>query len=59
MIDAGLPLEARHLLQHPTIGELALIADEADDETMNGIKPHVPSLKDFRHGARRRMEAHG
>ncbi|WP_244439952.1 non-ribosomal peptide synthetase [Nitratireductor aquibiodomus] len=59
MIDAGLPLEARHLLQHPTIGELALIADEADSQPVNGIKPHVPSLKDFRHGARRRMEAHG
>ncbi len=58
MIDAGLPLEARHLLQHPTIGELALIAEEAGDEPVNGVQPHVPSLKDFRHGARRRMEAH-
>ncbi|WP_295808372.1 non-ribosomal peptide synthetase/type I polyketide synthase [uncultured Nitratireductor sp.] len=59
MIDAGLPLEARHLLQHPTIGELALIAEEAGDVPVNGAKPHVPSLKDYRHGARRRMEAYG
>ncbi|WP_341367373.1 non-ribosomal peptide synthetase/type I polyketide synthase [Yoonia sp. BS5-3] len=48
MIDRNLGIEARHLMQHPTIeGVAKLIAAQAD-------APRAPSLKDFRNGARRK-----
>lgn len=56
MLDAGLDLEARHLLQYPTIRELAAYAAsprEADRTTVR------PSLRDFRHGARRQSASVG
>lgn len=56
MMDAGLPLEARHLLGHPTIGALARCAEERGENAVNGTRPHIPALKDFRNGARRGVE---
>ncbi|WP_048645962.1 hybrid non-ribosomal peptide synthetase/type I polyketide synthase [Nitratireductor soli] len=53
MMDAGVPLEAKHLLRHPTIGELAICAEAESVSSANGTMPHVPSLKDYRNGARR------
>lgn len=50
MIEAGLNLEAKHLLDHPTIKALAEFADSRAKTTG---KPAAPSLKDFRNGARR------
>ena len=52
MLDEGLNLEGRHLLQHPSIGELAAFAESRSDT------PAVarPSLKSFRGGARRGQE---
>lgn len=52
MIEAGLNLEAKHLLAHPTIRTLAQFADSRVAEP---AKPAAPSLKDFRNGARRNM----
>jgi len=48
MIDDGLNLEARDLLAHPSIRALAELA-----ETRTGGAPARPTLKAFRHGARR------
>lgn len=50
MTEAGLNLEAKHLLDHPTIKALATFADSRATEPS---KPAAPSLKDFRNGARR------
>ena len=48
MLDRDLGVEARHLIQHPTIAGVAtLIETQAD-------APRAPSLKDFRNGARRK-----
>ncbi len=57
MLDAGLPLEAKHLLRHPSIAELAAYAEEQKEAEPAGITYHIPSLKDFRNGARRRVES--
>ena len=59
MLDAGLPLEAKHLLRHPSIAELAAYADEAAKApTATGaVVYQIPSLASFRNGARRRMES--
>ncbi|TVS06177.1 MAG: amino acid adenylation domain-containing protein [Rhodobacteraceae bacterium] len=51
MLADGLDLDARDLLQHPTIRALAAHAAERSVETR--AKPVRPSLKDFRRGARR------
>ncbi|MCE6958681.1 amino acid adenylation domain-containing protein [Cereibacter sphaeroides] len=51
MLDAGLNLEARDLLQHPTIRDLAAFA--ASRETSGASAGARPSLRSFRHGARR------
>jgi amino acid adenylation domain-containing protein len=53
MLDAGLPLEAKHLLRHPSIAELAAFAEEQNTMSQTAAQYHVPSLKDFRNGARR------
>ena len=53
MLDAGLPLEAKHLLRHPSIAELAAFAEQQDVMSQTAAQYHVPSLKDFRNGARR------
>ena len=50
MIDAGLNVEARHLLQHPSIARLAAFADSNEG---NDSGPQKPSLKAYRRGARR------
>lgn len=57
MLDADLPLEAKHLLRYPSIAELAAYAEEAARETSpaEGVY-QIPSLSSFRNGARRRME---
>ncbi len=47
MLDRDLGIEARHLMQHPTIRDLAAFAETRVDA------PKTPSLKDFRKGARR------
>lgn len=52
MIEAGLNLEAKHLLDHPTIKTLA---EFADSRVAEPEKPAAPLLKDFRNGARRNM----
>ena len=51
MLADGLDLDARDLLQHPTIRELA--AHAAQRSVKPRAKPVRPSLKDFRRGARR------
>ena len=56
MLDSGLRLEAKHLMMHPSIAELAAFAETRDDIDLNGAQPQVPSLRDFRNGARRRVE---
>ncbi|MBM3093834.1 amino acid adenylation domain-containing protein [Ensifer sp. T173] len=56
MLDSGLRLEAKHLMMHPSIAELATFAETRDDIDPNGTQPQVPSLRDFRNGARRRFE---
>ncbi|WP_146010217.1 non-ribosomal peptide synthetase/type I polyketide synthase [Acidimangrovimonas sediminis] len=56
MLDAGLNLEARDLLAHPTIRTLAAEADRraAEAQSRTGTDaPARPSLKSFRGGARR------
>ncbi|MCL7464699.1 non-ribosomal peptide synthetase/type I polyketide synthase [Phaeovulum sp. NW3] len=50
MIDAGLNLEARDLLRHPTIRDLAAHADARGTDDPG---PARPSLRAFRGGARR------
>lgn len=53
MMDRGIKLEAKHLMQKPTIAELAeLVAAQERGEVDTG--PKTPSLRDFRGGARRR-----
>jgi len=51
LAERGLPIQAKHLLEHPTIGELAAIAEQND-----GPAATVSSLRDFRNGARRRAQ---
>ncbi|TMM51060.1 non-ribosomal peptide synthetase/type I polyketide synthase [Sulfitobacter sabulilitoris] len=50
LIDAGMNLEARHLLEYPSIARLAAFADSRQDDP---AAPKKPSLKSFRRGARR------
>ncbi|MFN3720125.1 MAG: amino acid adenylation domain-containing protein [Rhizobium rhizophilum] len=59
MLDAGLPLEAKHLLRYPSIAELAAYADETAENAPagGGVVYQIPSLASFRNGARRRMES--
>ena len=59
MLDAGLPLEAKHLLRHPSIAELATYAEELEGTSPTAVvEPYqVPSLASFRNGARRRIES--
>ncbi len=57
MRDSGLPLEAKHLLRHPTIGALATFAESQTDAPSDPVQLHVPSLRDFRNGARRSLGA--
>jgi len=52
MIDRGIPLQARHLLQHPSIADLAPIAEAA---ARSDVDPAVPSLVAFRGGGRRKL----
>ena len=51
--ECGIKLQAKHLLEHPTIAELAAFADAqvGGDAAVGG---KVASLREFRHGARRR-----
>jgi len=56
MMDDGLPLEAKHLMRHPTVAGLAGFAEEQGNAAANGAVAPIPSLRDFRHGARRRLE---
>ncbi|MBB4276901.1 non-ribosomal peptide synthetase/type I polyketide synthase [Rhizobium mongolense] len=56
MLDAGLPLEAKHLLRHPSIAELAAFAETQSELDQSTAQYRVPSLKDFRKGARRGLE---
>lgn len=48
MLDRDLGVEARHLMQHPTIAGVATLIETRADT------PRAPSLKDFRNGARRK-----
>ncbi len=57
MRDNGLPLEAKHLLRHPTIAALAAFADAQGEEPSDPVHLHIPSLRDFRNGARRGLGA--
>jgi acyl-coenzyme A synthetase/AMP-(fatty) acid ligase/aryl carrier-like protein len=59
MLDQGLALEAKHLLRHPSIADLAAYAEAQQRDAsqgVNGVHPAMPSLKDFRNGARRGLE---
>ncbi|WP_168879058.1 non-ribosomal peptide synthetase/type I polyketide synthase [Rhizobium sp. P28RR-XV] len=57
MRDNGLPLEAKHLLRHPTIAALAAFADGQAEAPSESVQLHIPSLRDFRNGARRGLGA--
>ncbi len=57
MRDNGLPLEAKHLLRHPTIAALAAFADSQGEALSDAVQLHTPSLRDFRNGARRSLGA--
>jgi amino acid adenylation domain-containing protein len=57
MRDNGLPLEAKHLLRHPTIAALAAFADSQGEAPSDPVQLHIPSLRDFRNGARRSLGA--
>lgn len=57
MLDEGLPLEAKHLLRHPSIAELAVFAEELEQMDVEEMAHQIPSLADFRNGARRGMGA--
>ncbi|WP_226781564.1 non-ribosomal peptide synthetase/type I polyketide synthase [Oceaniglobus trochenteri] len=48
MLERDLGIEARHLMQHPTIQGVVAFAESRTEE------PRAPSLKDFRNGARRK-----
>ncbi|MGE0596400.1 MAG: amino acid adenylation domain-containing protein, partial [Hyphomonadaceae bacterium] len=53
-MDRGIKLEAKHMMQKPTIAELAeLLAAQERGEI--AAAPATPSLRDFRGGARRRQ----
>jgi aryl carrier-like protein len=52
LADRGLPIQAKHLLQHPTIRKIAAFADTAKGTTKTGSS--IATLRDFRNGARRR-----
>jgi aryl carrier-like protein len=57
MLDQGLALEAKHLIRHPTVSELARVADamtESDD-----VFPAPPSLSSFRRDNVRPMARFG
>ncbi|MBV2186171.1 MAG: amino acid adenylation domain-containing protein, partial [Rhizobium sp.] len=56
MLDEGLPVEAKHLLRHPSIAELAVCAEELEQMDVEDMGYQTPSLADFRNGARRGME---
>ena len=51
MLDADLDLEARDLLEHPSVKDLAAYATNRNGSERRG--PSRPSLRDFRNGARR------
>lgn len=51
MIDAEFNLEARHLLQYPSIARMAAFADSRNDDDAG--RPAKPSLKSYRRGAQR------
>jgi hypothetical protein len=53
MIDARLLLEAKHLLRYPSVSELAKYIEKRGDLTEAATQITVPSLQDFRNGARR------
>ena len=57
MRDNGLPLEAKHLLRHPTVAALAAFADSQGEVLSDPVQLHTPSLRDFRNGARRGLGA--
>ncbi|OJY79145.1 MAG: non-ribosomal peptide synthetase [Rhizobium sp. 60-20] len=57
MRDNGLPLEAKHLLRHPSIAALATFAESQDGDLSDPVRLHTPSLRDFRNGARRGLGA--
>ncbi|MDO5757780.1 MAG: amino acid adenylation domain-containing protein [Rhodobacterales bacterium] len=48
MLDSDIPIEARHLMEHPTIQAAAAFAEARVDA------PRAPSLKSFRKGGRRK-----
>lgn len=53
MLDGGLNLEAKDLLRHPTIADLAAFAETREGQDRSAALAGVPSLRDFRHGNRR------
>ncbi|APG94678.1 hybrid non-ribosomal peptide synthetase/type I polyketide synthase [Sinorhizobium americanum] len=56
MLDSGLELEAKHLMMHPSVAELAAFAEARNEVDATLPHPNVPSLRDFRNGARRPIE---
>jgi hypothetical protein len=53
MIDANLNLQAKHLLHHPTIAGIAALIESAGIGSAPDKISLLPSLRDFRGGARR------
>ncbi|MCA1298760.1 non-ribosomal peptide synthetase/type I polyketide synthase [Stappia indica] len=58
LLEAGLGLEAKHILRHPSIAELATFAQTHDLQGSNDADPPTPSLREFR-GQRRRNTSLG
>jgi amino acid adenylation domain-containing protein len=56
MMEQGIGLEARHLMRHPTIAELAQAANEQPTE-MTQAKAAAPSLRSFRRNAQARQDS--
>jgi aryl carrier-like protein len=53
MNEAELPLKARHLLHNPTIAQLAAVLETTASERAADANDGLPSLREFRGGARR------
>jgi amino acid adenylation domain-containing protein len=57
MIDANLNLQGKHLLRHPTIAQLAALLDSETAATPSEKPSGLPSLREFRGGARRSVRS--
>ncbi|MFV0297719.1 MAG: non-ribosomal peptide synthetase, partial [Hyphomicrobiaceae bacterium] len=59
LADRNLPVEAKHLLKYPTIAELGRFIEAGREENGPQRGAKVTSLREFRHGERRRSAGAG